>query len=91
MECSSRPSSAAWSTRSSCGLWPAPRAPTERNRHEIGDALDLHWAASANKESIVVEAYDYAQQLDWRPGLGRQPLTWTCLACQQTFIDHGLR
>lgn len=37
-------------------------------------ALDLHWAASANKESIVVEGYEYAQQLDWRPGMGRQPL-----------------
>ena len=59
-----------------------------RNWYEIGEALDLHWAASANKESIV-EAYDYAQQLDWRPGLGRQVLTWTCPACQQTIIDHG--
>lgn len=60
-----------------------------RGWYEIGKALDLHWAASANKESIVVEAYDYAQQLDRRPGLGRQPLTWTCPACQQTITDHG--
>lgn len=60
-----------------------------RNWHEIGDALDLHWAAVANKESIVVEAYDYAQDLDRRPGLDRQPLTWTCPACQDVIIDHG--
>ena len=23
------------------------------------------------------------------PALGRQSLTWTCPACQQTIIDHG--
>jgi hypothetical protein len=60
-----------------------------RNWHEIGGALDLHWAASANKESIVVEAYDYALELGRRPGLGRPPLTWTCLGCQETITDHG--
>ena len=60
-----------------------------RSWHEIGGALDLHWAASANKESIIVEAYDYALELGRRPGLGRPPLTWACPACQQTITDHG--
>jgi len=60
-----------------------------RNWYEIGEALDLHWAASANKESIVVEAYDYALELGRRPGLGRQPFNWTCPACQEAIIDHG--
>ena len=60
-----------------------------RSWHEIGGALDLHWAASANKESIVVEAYDYALELGRRPGLGRPPVTWACPACQQTITDQG--
>ena len=60
-----------------------------RSWYEMGGALDLHWAASANKESIVVEVYDYALELGRRPGLGRPPLTWTCSACQETIIDHG--
>ena len=60
-----------------------------RSWYEIGEALDLHWAASANKESIVVEAYDYALELGRCPGLGRPPLTWMCPACQQTITDQG--
>lgn len=43
-----------------------------RNWYEIGDALDLHWAAVASKESIVDEAYDYALNLKWRPGGDRR-------------------
>ena len=61
----------------------------ERNWHEIGDTLDLHWTASANKESIVVEAYDYAQRLEGRGASDRRPFTWTCPACQHTISDHG--
>jgi len=60
-----------------------------RNWYEIGEALDLHWAASANKESIVIEAYDYALELGRRPGLDRQPFTWTCPACQKVISDRG--
>ena len=60
-----------------------------RSWYEIANALDLHWAASANKKSVVVEAYDYALELGRRSGLDCQPLTWTCLACEQTITDHG--
>ncbi len=44
---------------------------TGRSWHEIGEALDLHWAAAANKESIADEAYDYA--LRYQPGTGLRP------------------
>ena len=67
----------------------AAREQAGRSWHEIGGALDLHWAASANKESIVVEAYDYALELGRRPVLDCPPLTWTCPACQETITDHG--
>lgn len=83
------PASTAWSQNRSRAWkpprsWNGPRTPRNsatsarpqagRNCYEIGEALDLLWAASANKESIVVEGYEYPQQLDWRPGMGRQPL-----------------
>jgi hypothetical protein len=60
-----------------------------RNWYEIGDALDLHWAAVVNRESIVDEAYAYALDLGQRPGGDRRPFTWTCPACQQQISDHG--
>ncbi len=60
---------------------------TGRSWHEIGEALDLHWAAAANKESIADEAYDYA--LRYQPGTGRRTFTWTCPACQQQVTDNG--
>jgi hypothetical protein len=58
-----------------------------RSWSEIGDGLDLHWAASANKESIADEAYDYALRYDPRPG--RRTFTWTCPACHQAITDNG--
>jgi hypothetical protein len=58
-----------------------------RSWSEIGNGLDLHWAAIVNKESIADEAYDYALSYDPRPG--RRTFTWTCPACQQAITDHG--
>ena len=58
-----------------------------RRWFEIGQALDLHQAAAANKESIADEAYDYA--LRYQPGTGRRTFSWTCPACQQHIGDNG--
>jgi len=58
-----------------------------RSWHEIGEALDLHWAAAANKESTADEAYDYA--LRYQPGTGRRTFTWICPACQRQITDNG--
>jgi hypothetical protein len=58
-----------------------------RSWSEIGHGLDLHRAASANKESIADEAYDYALRYDTDPR--RRTFTWTCPACQQSITDHG--
>jgi hypothetical protein len=60
---------------------------TGRSWFEIGEALDLHWAAVANKESIADEAYDYA--LRYQPGTGRRTFSWRCPACQQEVGDNG--
>ena len=61
--------------------WNGPHTPRSSatsarpgRRDATGMRSAKRWAASANKESIVVEAYHYAQQLDWRPGLGRDPV-----------------
>jgi hypothetical protein len=58
-----------------------------RSWYEIGQALDLHWAAVASKESIADEAYDYA--LRYQPGTGRRTFSWTCPACQNRVTDNG--
>jgi hypothetical protein len=58
-----------------------------RSWYEIGEALDLHWAAVASKESIADEAYDYA--LRYQPGTGRRTFSWMCPACQQQVTDNG--
>ena len=60
-----------------------------RSWYEIGEALDLHWAASANKEPLAVEAYDYALRFDPRPSSQVITFTWPCPACEQTITDHG--
>jgi hypothetical protein len=58
-----------------------------RSWHEIGEALDLHWNAVANKETIDDEAYSYALRDDPRPG--RRTFAWTCPACRELISDKG--
>ena len=60
---------------------------TGRSWFEIGEALDLHWAAVVNNESIADEAYDYA--LRYQPGTGRRTFSWRCPACQHQVGDNG--
>jgi hypothetical protein len=60
---------------------------TGRSWFEIGEALDLHWAAVASNESIADEAYDYA--LRYQPGTGRRTFSWRCPACQHQVSDNG--
>jgi hypothetical protein len=60
---------------------------TGRSWFEIGEALDLHQAAAANKASIADEAYDYA--LRYQPGTGRRTFWWRCPACQHQVDDNG--
>jgi hypothetical protein len=60
---------------------------TGRSWYEIGDALNLHAFASANKLPIAEEAYGYA--LRNHRGPGRPTFTWTCPACLLTITDHG--
>jgi len=60
---------------------------TGRSWAEIGEALDLHWAAVASSESVADEAYDYA--LRYQPGTGRRTFSWRCPACQHRVNDNG--
>jgi hypothetical protein len=58
-----------------------------RSWTEIGEGLDLHWNAVANKESIADEAYDYVLR-NGAPPYSRQ-YTWTCPACRELISDKG--
>lgn len=58
-----------------------------RTWYEIGDGLDLHWQASAAKESISEIAYSTA--LDYRMTDGERIFTWNCPACQRLITDHN--
>ena len=60
-----------------------------RSWYEIGEALDLDSAASADREPLAVEAYDYALRFDPRPSSQVFTFTWPCPACEQAITDHG--
>jgi hypothetical protein len=58
-----------------------------RSWYEMGDALDLHSAAAANKLSVAEEAYGEAVSYDSASRC--LTFTWKCPACSQVITDLG--
>jgi hypothetical protein len=58
-----------------------------RSWYEIGQALDLHSSAVANKLPIAEEAYGEAVSYDY--GSRSLTFTWTCPACSELVTDRG--